>query len=133
MNHFAEFWSLYPRHVGKLAAEKAYKKASQRFSPAVILTCLEIMKATDWRKRKLEFIPHAATWLRATDFGEEFDVIDKHYIRPLFQKDPHWCPMCETPHAWNCQDHPLCGLSYEVACPQFTRSLGKKVGKCTPA
>jgi hypothetical protein len=64
---------------------------------------------------------------------DEFEAREDDKEPSLFKSQPHWCPMCEIPHSWDCQDHPLCGLSYEVACPEFTGSLGKKVGKCTPA
>jgi hypothetical protein len=64
-NGFDAFWDAYPRKVGKLAAQKAWKKLK---TPASILP--KILEAIDrqraspqWTKEGGQFIPHPATWL----------------------------------------------------------------------
>mgnify|MGYP001616411375 CR=1 FL=1 len=57
---FTEFWAIYPRKVGKLAAEKAYAKARQVASQEELLAGVERYKRNkpgyaDWC--------HPRTWL----------------------------------------------------------------------
>ena len=80
---FAEFWSLYPRKRHKLAAERAWNAAVKRFEPAAILSALEEAKR-EWRGRSERFIPHAATWLRATDFDDEYEAREDDMEPTLF-------------------------------------------------
>lgn len=44
MNSFDEFWARYPRHVGKLAAQKAYVKALKLATATEILAGIERYK-----------------------------------------------------------------------------------------
>jgi hypothetical protein len=61
---FEQFWSVYPRKTGKLAAEKAYAKAIEclRATPEEIL---EVARryAEERRGADPKFTPHPATWL----------------------------------------------------------------------
>lgn len=62
---FEKFWSMYPRKIGKGAAEKAFKK----YKPdddllATMLTALSAQKRSEqWAKDGGQFIPYPATWL----------------------------------------------------------------------
>ena len=56
---FAEFWKLYPRRIGKGAAEKAWEKAVKEVPADVILA--EVQRY-HWPSDP-QFIPHPATWL----------------------------------------------------------------------
>jgi hypothetical protein len=58
---FEQFYTAYPRHVAKMAAEKAYAKARQQATAAEILAGLEKQKSNFPADPK--FIPHPATWL----------------------------------------------------------------------
>lgn len=59
---FAEFWSAYPKKVGKGAAETSWKKL--RPDLATCLTALSIAKTSrDWLKENGQYIPNPATWL----------------------------------------------------------------------
>lgn len=62
---FLEFWQVYPKKVGKGAAEKAFKKTSP--TQELFLTILEAVKAQcqceQWVKDNGQFIPNPATWL----------------------------------------------------------------------
>jgi hypothetical protein len=69
---FDAFWQLYPRHVGKLAASKAWKKAAT--SEAIkdeIMAALKCQLAGMMRQDK-SFIPHASTWLNGRRFEDEY-------------------------------------------------------------
>lgn len=62
---FDEFWSEYPRKVGKGDAEKSWLKISDPESTLlVVLSALAWQKRSDqWTKNNGEFIPHPATYL----------------------------------------------------------------------
>lgn len=69
-DEFGDFWTLYPRKVGKLAAQKAYATARR------------IASAADIRDGVLhypfsiepKYQPHAATWLNAGNWLIEADT-----------------------------------------------------------
>lgn len=70
---FDRFWAIYPRKVGKSAAEKAWAKIK------VTTDLFERMAAslaawtvsTDWTKDGGQFIPHASTWLNGKRWEDE--------------------------------------------------------------
>lgn len=69
-----DFWTAYPRKKSKRAAEKAYKSAVRRSSPAAILAGLEAAKATTFADRPADKIPYASTWLNADGWLDEPDT-----------------------------------------------------------
>lgn len=73
---FADFWELYPRKIGKGAAEKSWKVAIKREDPVVILARLH-ERVEWWRRARTEkqFIPHPATWLNQKRWDDELDPI----------------------------------------------------------
>jgi hypothetical protein len=66
---FDEFWTTYPRRVGKGAARTAWAKAVRKIDPA------EIIKAAagyrDWPGRKPDFTAHPTTWLNQERWTDE--------------------------------------------------------------
>lgn len=74
---FAEFWKIFPRKVGRQAAEKAWGKI--RPDPALlsrILSAVEAQSRTQaWTKDGGQFIPHAATWLNGKRWEDEIHVV----------------------------------------------------------
>ena len=68
---FDKFWSVYPRHEGKQAAQKAFDKIKPDD------TLLETMINTIVRQKQTEqwsdprFIPHPATWLNGRRWEDE--------------------------------------------------------------
>jgi hypothetical protein len=58
-----EFWPAYPRKVGKPKALAAWKSATKRTDPAVIVAGLEAWLPYWEAKGEPEFIPHPTTWL----------------------------------------------------------------------
>lgn len=67
--NFAAWWALYPRHIAKQSALKAYTRLTRTVSPAAILMGLQDHIQWEWKGRPLKFIPYPASWLRATDFS----------------------------------------------------------------
>lgn len=69
-NGFAEFWSNYPRKVGKPAAEKAWNATlKQGVDPAYLIKTTErfaeLSVDTD-----VKFIPHPTTWLNQARYND---------------------------------------------------------------
>ena len=69
---FEDFWSLYPRKIGKRTAEKAFGRALKRATPKEImggLTC----QVKVWRQTGADakYIPHASTWLNRDGWLDE--------------------------------------------------------------
>lgn len=65
---FDEFWSIYPRRVGKSAAKKAFAKV---WSPDLDLVLAASRLANDPNLPPLQFIPHPATWLNRAGWEDE--------------------------------------------------------------
>jgi hypothetical protein len=67
---FTEFWSAYPRKVGKGAAERVWQK--ERPPLAAVLTALAWQRYDpEWLKDRGQFIPHPATYLKAHRWEDE--------------------------------------------------------------
>lgn len=62
---FGEFWSAYPRKVGKDAARKAFaKRKPDAELLAKMLAAVAIQaKSTQWQRDGGQYIPHPSTWL----------------------------------------------------------------------
>ena len=71
-NRFEEFWTAYPRKVGKEDARKAFGKLSPDAGLlAVMLDAVATSaKSEHWAKDK-QFIPHPATWIRGKRWQDE--------------------------------------------------------------
>jgi len=75
---FATFWKLYPRKVGKAAAEKKFAtkcKDQETFELIIASTGDHIAHA--WNLAEMNFIPHAATWLNQERWNDEVS-----HVRP---------------------------------------------------
>lgn len=72
---FDEFWSIYPRKVGKKAALNSWKKLkpdAELFER--IIQAVATAKASDqWIRGNGRFIPHPATWLNQGRWDDELD------------------------------------------------------------
>lgn len=69
---FADWWTAYPRKIGKTAAAKAYTKARKTVDAATLTTGLANAVAA-WQASRTEerFIPHASTWLNEGRWDDE--------------------------------------------------------------
>lgn len=70
---FEQFWSAYPRKVGKQKAQEAFEKINVPIE--TLLHALEEQKSTpQWTKDGGQFIPHPATWLNQARWEDEVGV-----------------------------------------------------------
>jgi hypothetical protein len=70
VSEFAEFWELCPRKVGKLAAEKAYRKARRTETAERLLDGIR-QHASAVAGKEPEYIPHPSTWLNEGRWMDE--------------------------------------------------------------
>jgi len=84
---FAEVWLLYPRHVGKGAAQKAYHKARQSTDAETLREAVEQF-ALARAGEDQQFTPHMSTWLNAQRWldDDKGGVIDHGYPGPIGPK-----------------------------------------------
>jgi hypothetical protein len=66
---FELFWSLYPRRVAKLAAQKAWAKLKPAEREAAIAALPAHVES--WGTRDIEHVPHAGTWLNQQRWTDE--------------------------------------------------------------
>lgn len=99
---FADFWSSYPRKIGKGAALKAYKKALTKTDAETIL---KAVKGYPWSSER-EFIPHASTWLNAerwtddtTSPAKTVETFRIGHAKGLVKKEPEPPPLTEEQKA----------------------------------
>lgn len=104
---FDQFWTAYPRKVGKAAAVRRW----QTLKPddtlvATMLTALTWQVRQDaWTKDGGEFIPHPATWLHAGRWDDEpVKPKPKRGQAPTTVRDETW--------RQSCQHDPPCDDSY---------------------
>jgi hypothetical protein len=79
---FENFWSQYPKKVGKLTAKRSWEKLSLDNQQKALEAIAEhrkywVAKGTDW-----EFIPHASTWINQERFEDELVIEQKENKRP---------------------------------------------------
>lgn len=67
---FEEFYSSYPRRVGKEAAKRAFVKASKEVDPEVIVAGAKRL-AADPNLPEKQFVPYPATWLNRAGWEDE--------------------------------------------------------------
>lgn len=81
-NLFGDFWNLYPKKEGKLAAEKAFAKLKEKDQEAAI--AIVPVHTAYWRKKYGEpgkakfstlYVPHPATWLNGRRWEDILDPI----------------------------------------------------------
>jgi hypothetical protein len=68
---FAEFWALYPRHVAKAAAVRAWIKIDPTSNLIQAIHAAIKTQAVDFLRREPEKVPHAATWLNGRRWEDE--------------------------------------------------------------
>lgn len=69
---FDEFWSAYPKKVGKGAAKKAWERAIESTTPAVVIAAAK--RYRDAPNRTDKFTAHPATWLNHGRWDDEYPV-----------------------------------------------------------
>jgi len=96
---FDLFWSVYPRKIGKGAAELSWKKIKPddilqaRIVDAVKAQC----KSEQWKRDGGQFIPHPATWLNGKRWEDVLDIAIAQDKPPVMFKTTPTRPPGEAP------------------------------------
>lgn len=92
---FEEFWSHYPRRVGKLAARRAYERARKS------ARCDEILAGVMRYRMRMpdeeRFRPHPATWLNQGRWMDEETPQPRRNVAPI-----DWWDECKQLHGGTC-------------------------------
>ena len=71
---FGSFWKIYPRKVGKGAAEKAWEKQNPNLD--VVVASIEAQITSEqWQKDNGQYIPNPATWLNQKRWEDELSSV----------------------------------------------------------
>ena len=68
---FAALWAVYPKHVAKKQALKAWKTARRKTNTAFLLAKVQ-MFATQSAHTETKYIPNLATWLNGERWNDEY-------------------------------------------------------------
>lgn len=69
---FDQFWSAYPRRVGKGKAREQFARAMTKTTLDAVLSALEWQRrSSQWLKDGGQFIPHPATWLHQERWDDQ--------------------------------------------------------------
>jgi hypothetical protein len=79
---FENFWSQYPKKVGKLTAKRSWEKLSQENQQKALEAIVEHRKYWTAKGTEWDFIPHASTWLNQERFEDELVIEQKENKRP---------------------------------------------------
>lgn len=88
---FLEFWTHYPRRVGKGAAWKAWGKVPAEVHTTIFAAIEWQVEQPSWLKDGGAFIPYPATWLNQCRWEDEPFV-----------------PVMKSYHGWACPHTPPC-------------------------
>jgi hypothetical protein len=69
-DRFDDFWSAYPRRVGRGQAIKAWKTALKKTDADTLIAAAETF-AVSMRGTEPQFVPHASTWLNGERWADE--------------------------------------------------------------
>ncbi len=85
---FLQFWTAYPRKVGKGDAWKEYQKVKSELPPiGELVSIVERHAETEqWTKDGGQFIPHPSRWFKQRRWEDEVDTKPK-IVKPHYTKD----------------------------------------------
>ena len=73
---FNEFWSAYPKKVGKKDAQKAFAKVPKVEWPKLVPAIEQQKKSKQWQKDDGQYIPNPSTWLNQGRWDDEVNEVD---------------------------------------------------------
>lgn len=88
-DRFARFWSVYPRHVAKPNARKAFDKINPDDGLLeTMIQAIEQQKRSDqWTRDNGQYIPHPATWLNQRRWEDETPVASQKSGKQVIAQD----------------------------------------------
>jgi len=76
---FDRFWAIYPRKVSKKQAKKAWFKVvtDEALTNKIMQNVSDRVQIGDWSTNRVEFIPHASTYLNGEKWEDEIELPQK--------------------------------------------------------
>ena len=77
VSRFFEFWTAYPRKVGRLDALRIYKKLKpgKELHEQILKAVHEQKASAQWRKEKGQFVPLPKTWLNRGSWTDDLHSV----------------------------------------------------------
>ena len=80
---FKKFWSLYPRKVARVAAERSWKKLTLKEIKSIFEVYHDHL--IRWRYTEIQFVPHASTWINQKRWEDELEPIPDKKSNPIYK------------------------------------------------
>lgn len=141
---FDDWWKQYPKKVGKIDAQKAYRAAiKQGATPQALLDGLERYNA-NWKAKntELQYIPYPASWLRKGRWEDEVDATEPYTETPVPAINPATGkPVTRDDFGYACLDmgidpdlyikfwKPHMGLPSDPGWPTFAAEIDRHCGR----
>lgn len=74
-NDFDLFWSVYPRHIGKGQARRAWFAAVKLAEPDVIIEAAKLF-AQAMESKEMRYIPYPSTWLNGERWEDDLSHLE---------------------------------------------------------
>lgn len=84
---FAAFWAVYPKKVGKGAAEKSFAKykPDDELTATMIQAVQAARRSEQWQKDGGQYIPNPATWLNQKRWEDEIQPAAAPHYQPSLE------------------------------------------------
>lgn len=89
---FGEFWTAYPRKVGKRDAESVFVRLMRSSDAPTLQVVLDAVARLKAENREIQFVPHPATWLRQGRWEDEVAVQEPGTVEERVQRP--YCGEC---------------------------------------
>ena len=70
---FTKFWALYPRKVAKVAAQRSWKRLTNKNIESIFKVFHEHL--IRWKFKEIQFVPHASTWINQRRWEDELESL----------------------------------------------------------
>lgn len=80
---FDEFWSAYPKKVGKKDAERAFAKVPKAEWPKLVPAIEQQKKSKQWQKEDGQYIPNPSTWLNQGRWDDVLKCESQSTTKPI--------------------------------------------------
>ena len=87
---FDKFYKLYPRKIGRVVAQRSFKKLNKRDKQLAYDGLVNYIKFWESSKTEKQFIPHPSTWINQRRWEDELEdlkeIIEENAENETLQK-----------------------------------------------
>jgi hypothetical protein len=109
-DHFEEWYRVYPRHISKANAKKAYTTALKKVGKEILLGAVKVFaKSVEINKTEERFIPHPSTWLnqeRWEDYKPKSVEVKNNIPMGIRLIDGYWVDLYTDRKLFSVVDNP---------------------------